>query len=164
MKQLNSLSVEIGRGRYYEEAIYSLALIYNFIDDRISSHLQPFDLTPGKFNILMVIKHQGKDTGISQVEVSKRLVVTPSNMTKLIDKLQRDGLVERLAQEGDRRVNIVRATKKGSALLDRVWAGYDRQLKILMEKVSVQDQKILAQGLQRWLDILVKGQRGGVKL
>src|SRR3989338_1794577 len=88
--------------------VHSLALLYNVLANEISPLLNEYDLTPGKFNALMIIKHQGKEEGISQEEISKKLIVTPSNMTRLLDKLEHEKLIERLALEGDKRVNLVK--------------------------------------------------------
>ncbi len=149
---LDNVGVETGQGKYYEEAIYSLVLIYNVITDEMTRYLSSYELTPGKFNILMAVKHQGGKEGVSQVEVSKRLIVTPSNMTKLIDKLEKDALVIRSALEGDRRVNILRITPKGSDLLDSVWKGYEQRLQKLIFSLSVSEQKVLASLLGKWLE------------
>jgi len=137
-----------------EEVIYSLALIYNIIHNQISAYLKDFNLTPGKFNVLVAIKRRGGKEGVRQVEVSKHLIVTPSNMTKLIDKLEKDGLVIRLPLEGDRRVNITKITKKGSDLIDDAWVGYQQIFFDLMDKLDKKDQKQLSSLLMQWLGTL----------
>ena len=123
----------IGQGRYHEEIIYSMALIYNVIKSRITTYLRPYHLTIGKLNILLVIKHQAGIEGIKQIDISHHLIVTPSNMTKMIDKLETDDLVLRNALSGDRRVNIVTLTEKGKQLIDDLWEGYN---KILLEEIN----------------------------
>lgn len=157
MSSLKAFGIEEGKGKFHEEAIYSLALVYNIITDAITSYLIDYDLTPGKFNILMAIKHQGREEGIAQGEISKHLIVTPSNMTKMIDKLEAAGLVRRSALEGDRRVNIMRVTAKGEKVLDSVWDGYNKKLKELTEELTLNQQKDLASLLNTWLNRL----RGG---
>ena len=156
MASLKAFGIKEGQGKYYEEAAYRLALIYNIMINEITSYLQDFDLTPGKFNILMVIQHQGQDQGLAQVEVSKHLIVTPSNMTKLINKLENEGLVTRSALKADRRVNMMRITPKGSKLLDRVWGGYNEKLKMLTHGLNIPKQKNLAALLKDWLNCLQK--------
>lgn len=157
MTSLKTFGVEEGKGKHHEEAIYSLALVYNVITNEMTSYLDQYDLTPGKFNILMIIKHQGGQEGIPQVEISKRLIVTPSNMTKLIDKLEKDGLVTRSALEGDRRVNIMKITSKGSKLLDEAWPGYAQRLKGLISGLNQSQQKDVSELLKAWLAKLQGG-------
>lgn len=151
---LKSFGVNVGKGKYYEEIVYSTALIYNVLNSEISSYLKSFNLTPGKFNALMTVKHQGGEEGMSQVDVSKKLIVSASNMTKLFDKLEKEGLVTRTGLEGDKRVNMTKITAKGAKLLDEVWPGYLNIIKGLIAKLKVEDQKDLSVLLRKWFDYI----------
>ena len=152
MKNLQEIGVNPNQGKHHEEIVYSTVLLSNVITNQITEYLKPFGLTPGKFNIMMVVKHHGKDKGIIQVEVSKRLIVTPSNMTKMIDKLEKEGMVERFAREGDKRINVLKITSKGSKLLDEVWEGYNKSLSLLSVNITKEKQKMLSALLQEWLE------------
>lgn len=153
MESLQKFGINAGEGRYHEEVIYSLALLYNVIQNDIAKYLKAFKLTPGKLNVLMAIKHHGSEEGIPQVEVSRHLIVTPSNMTNMIDKLEKSGLVKRFPLEGDRRVNMTKITAKGSALLDKLWDGYNDILKKQTAMLSGQQQKQLAGLLVDWFEL-----------
>lgn len=152
MTDLRTFGVSRGEGKYHEEIIYSLALLYNIVSSDITNYLKEYKLSIGKLNILIAIKHHGGEEGIRQVEVSKHLIVTPSNMTKMIDKLEKEKLVTRSALEGDRRVNIVKITPKGSDLLDSMWEGYTVRLKHAIGAISKNKQKQLAGLLTEWLE------------
>lgn len=141
-----------GQGKFEEDIVYSLALLYSLIFQNISDYLSPFDMSVGKFNLLMIVKHRGGTEGLKQVEISRHLILTPSNMTKLIDKLEEDKLVERFAQEGDRRVNLIRITTRGSKLLDDIWPGYVKVLKQATQSLSAAQQKQLAGLLTGWFE------------
>jgi len=154
MVDLSIFGVSNGEGKHHEEIIYSLALIYNIISDKTEHYLKNYDLSLGKMNILIAVKHHGGKEGIRQVEISKHLIVTPSNMTKMIDKLEEGRLVERLALKGDRRVNIVRITKKGSDLLDSLWGGYNETLKGFLAGLGKERQKQLSGLLVDWFEKL----------
>lgn len=152
MADLNKFGIYKGEGRVHEEILYSMALLYNIINTEVSNYLKPFNLTVGKLNILIAIKHHGGEEGIAQVEVSKHLIVTPSNMTKMIDKLEADQLVVRSALAGDRRVNIVKVTQKGADLLDVIWDGYNEQLKQSISMLGKDKQVVLAGLLTEWFE------------
>jgi DNA-binding MarR family transcriptional regulator len=154
MTDLSKFGVYKGEGRYHEEIVYSLALLYNVISTDITNYLKKYGLSIGKMNILIAIKHHGGNEGIRQVEVSQHLIVTPSNMTKMIDKLESGGLVARSALEGDRRVNIVKITKKGASLLDSVWEGYNDVLKQAIIGLNKDKQKQLASLLTEWFGMV----------
>jgi MarR family 2-MHQ and catechol resistance regulon transcriptional repressor len=150
MTDLKAFGIETGQGRYYEEAFYGLVLNYTILFNKISKYLETFELTPAKLNVLMVIKHQSTGQGLNQREIGNRLMVSPSNMTRVLDKLLREKLIERLPLQGDKRVNIIRVSKKGSELLDRIWSGYMKTMKEQMDYLSEQDQKVLARMMIAW--------------
>jgi MarR family transcriptional regulator, 2-MHQ and catechol-resistance regulon repressor len=139
MKPLQRFGIELGEENCREAVIYGLACVYLHIDKEISDYLRPFGLTPAKFNALMVIKHQGKDKGLSQVDISKSLIVTASNITRLLDKLADEEYIEKKNREGDRRVHVIRISKKGSVLLDKVWPGYHQRIIELASRINKEE-------------------------
>ncbi len=155
MADLEKFGITLGQGKHHEEALYSVALIYNICNNRLNNFLKKYNLNTGKLNILVAVRHQGKEQGLSQVDISKHLIVTPSNMTKLIDKLEKEGLVMRLALEGDRRVNIIKVTKKCEHLLDGMWDEYTQELKRPMDKLGEKDREVIAAKLVKWLNCLL---------
>src|SRR3989338_7683420 len=116
MNIFHELGIQSGEDRINEEVIYNIARVYTTINNALSFFLAAYKMSPAKFNILLMVKHVGRDKGMAQNEISKLLLVTTSNITRMIDKLQKEGYVERLAQEGDRRVHLIKITKRGSDL------------------------------------------------
>ncbi len=133
-----------------EEIVYCTALMYNIVSGSIANYLKDYNLTAGKFNILFVLKSHGGVEGIKQVEISKHLIVTPSNMTKMVDKLEKEGFVTRSALEGDRRVNMVKITGKAQELLENIWDGYNKVIQNSVQNLSPTQQKQLAGLLKIW--------------
>ncbi|MBU4488264.1 MAG: MarR family transcriptional regulator [Candidatus Omnitrophica bacterium] len=155
MSIFRELGVREGKDRVNEEVIYNIAKAYTVIDGVISGFLSKYDLSPAKFNILLMVKHVGKDKGISQNEISKLLLVTTSNITRMIDKLEKDKYVERISQKGDRRVNLIKITKKGSDLLDKVWPHYKEKIdKLIGNSFSGSEKKILNDSLCKIKNII----------
>ena len=155
MSKLERFGIYKGQQNYHEEIIYSLALLYNIINMEMTAYLKEFELSPGKLNILIAIRHHGGKRGLPQVEISKHLIVTPSNMTKMIDKLEADHFVKRESLEGDRRVNIIKITRKGAELLDKIWPEYNKKLIGLVGTLETSKQKKLAQLLTGWFEKVV---------
>ena len=122
------LGVRDGKNRIKEEVLYNLAACYVLAERSISQVLAPYDLSPVKMNALLMVKHVGKKEGLPQVEIGKRMIVSAGNITRLIDRLANDALVERFSKPGDRRVKIIRITKKASDLLDKVWPIYKKEV------------------------------------
>lgn len=154
MKNLEKFGIYKGEGRHHEEIMYTIALIYSLISTQLAQFLKDYNLTLGKLNILIALRHHGGEAGIRQVDVSKHLIVTPSNMTKMIDKLETEGLVTRSALEGDRRVNIVKVTPDACVILDRLWPEYTKRLKQAVSGLPEQKQQVLASLLTEWFETL----------
>ncbi|MEI8175402.1 MAG: MarR family transcriptional regulator [Candidatus Omnitrophota bacterium] len=149
--QFKEAGVDIGQGKYHEEMVYGLALMYTAVYDEISTYLKIYNLTPGEMNVLMLVKQRGEEKGLSQVDIGRRLMVTAHNMTRLIQRLEKVALIQRSGYQKDGRVNLVNITPKGSKLLDEIWPRYDDKVRELADKLPREDQVVFASLLQAWL-------------
>lgn len=154
MVVLKHFGIELKKDSLQEASIYGLACAYSLVEKMISDYLRPFGLSPAKFNALMVIKHKGADRGLSQIEIGRRLIVTASNMTRLLDKLEREGLIERLTQKGDRRVNLIKISNKGSELLDKAWPGYCRKVAEISGLLNKEELRKVSDLMLKWCERL----------
>jgi len=89
------------------------------------------DLTPSQFAVLEALYHLGPMT---QGEVSQKVLKSGSNMTTVIDNLERDGLARRERDAQDRRVIHVHLTEAGSSKVEAVFPGH---VAALVEEFSV---------------------------
>ena len=116
--------------------IYSVGLLWGKINSTLDDVLSEFNLNVSKFNILMIIKHVGGYDGIQQNEISKRLLVTASNITKLLDKLEKEGMITRNSKKDDKRVKLIRITDYASKLPDNAWIKYSEKIELLTSNFS----------------------------
>jgi len=72
-----------------------------------------FSLTAPQSGVLRSLASNGP---ISSAQLSRELYVTPSNITGIIDRLEKKGLVQRVRKEGDRRVALIMLTQAGEQL------------------------------------------------
>jgi len=72
--------------------------------------LSAYGLTPSQFEILTVLSEEGE---IPLNRLSERLCCACSNVTGIVDRLERDGLVKRERSQEDRRVILLGLTDKG---------------------------------------------------
>lgn len=154
MEQFKRFGIDFDKDEFVETSIYGVFSVYHLIEKQIENYLKQYNLSSSKFNMMMIIKHQGGENGISQIDIGKRLVVTASNMTKQLDKLIAEGMVERFALKGDRRVNLIKITKQGSDLLDEVWPGYIETIKKISSPLSIQERETLSKSLAKWFEAL----------
>ncbi|MBO9518870.1 MAG: MarR family transcriptional regulator [Porphyrobacter sp.] len=57
----------------------------------------------------------------AQVDIAKRLRIEGPTMTRMLDTLEKDGLVERLPDPGDRRSKLLRLTREGETALQEIF-------------------------------------------
>lgn len=85
---------------------------------RVEPLLADAGLTPTQLGVLEAILHKGPMT---QRELGRKVLTSPGNMTDVIDKLERRGLVCRGSIPGDRRQVQVTLTDAGRVLIEDVF-------------------------------------------
>lgn len=77
------------------------------------------DLTAQQFNVLRILRGAGKD-GIPTLDIAERMVQRTPGITRLLDRLEKKGLVTRERSPQDRRQVWCFISREGSALLRRL--------------------------------------------
>lgn len=108
-------------GRDYDLVVAVLSTADAFL--RESQRLfRPLGLTGAQFNVLNLLAAAAE--GVSQRELGDRLLVDRSNVTGLLDRMEKAGWVRRKDHPQDRRVYLVKLTPAGRALWAKASAVY----------------------------------------
>jgi DNA-binding MarR family transcriptional regulator len=118
-----------------------------------------FDVTLPTFDILAQVQRAPR--GPTMSELSRRLLVSKGNITDLVTRLERRGLIERRADERDARVQHVYLTPVGEKLIRRMLAAHDRWLIAMIAELGQQSMLGLHRSLGGLRDVLVKGNGRG---
>lgn len=153
---LRSYGINPAKGRSYESITYVLALIYNILQTRVEKYLAAYQLNAVQFNLLMLAAYQNNGRGLSQVELGRRLIASASNITKLVEKSVRTGLLSRKTNPKNRRENIICITSAGCELINQVWPGYDKLVCSLTEQIPPRSRVLVEPILNDWLANLQK--------
>ncbi len=151
---LRGYGINPAKGRKYEHITYVLALICNLLQTRVEKYLAAYKLNTAQFNLLMLAAYQNRGRGLSQVEIAKRLIVSSSNITKLVEKSVRAGWLTRTDNPQNRRENIIRITPRGGALIEEVWPGYDKLVRGLTELIPSEQRSVMERILNNWFSDL----------
>jgi len=100
------------------------------------------DLTYSQFAVLEALYHLGHMT---QGEISMKVLKSGSNMTTVIDNLERDGLVWRERDAKDRRVIHVHLTESGTSKVEAVLPGHVAALVEELSVLSASEQQTLGE-------------------
>jgi DNA-binding MarR family transcriptional regulator len=90
------------------------------LDRGLNTNFARFGLTRTDWDVLASLRRVGAPYRRSPTELYRALMRTSGGMTHLVDRLEREGLVERVADPDDRRGLLVGLTRKGRALVRRV--------------------------------------------
>ena len=82
------------------------------IERRVRSGLrEQFGTTLPRFDLMAQLERHPE--GLKMNELSRLLMVTGGNVTAIVDQLEKEGLVERFDEPGDRRAWLIRLTSSG---------------------------------------------------
>src|SRR5687768_13658504 len=114
-----------------EEALVSLLVAAGHYGQRLNDLCREYDITHDQYNILRILRGVHPD-GHPRFEIANRLVSRAPDVTRLIDRLERQGLVTRGWSPENRRHSIARITDTGLELL----AAIDPDLDALQRQVT----------------------------
>jgi DNA-binding MarR family transcriptional regulator len=100
-----------------EEALVSLQRTADQLHWRMSEMLKEYGVSPTQYNALRILRG-AKDEGRACSEIAERMINRDPDITRLVDRLERRGLVARSREDRDRRVITTRITPAGLKLLD----------------------------------------------
>ena len=85
----------------------------------VTQLLRPHGITQQQYNVLRILKGAG-NAGLPCLEIGTRMVTRVPDVTRLVDRMQRSGLVSRERSEADRRVVRIRISPAGLDLVNRL--------------------------------------------
>jgi DNA-binding MarR family transcriptional regulator len=119
--------------------------------------LTDFGITPLQYNVLRILYVRDEDhEGLPVGTIGGGLVAATADVSRLIDRLEKTGYLERVRDETDRRVVKVRLTKKGFSTVERIHGPLIAHHNTLFSKISKTDLERIAGDLARLVDRLPK--------
>lgn len=86
----------------------------------LDEHLRPIDQSTARMEAMAAI--YASPPLSPQIEIAKRLRIEGPTLTRMLDGLEKDELVERLPDPRDRRTKLLRLTDKGEKVLEEIFA------------------------------------------
>lgn len=85
----------------------------------VAELLKPYDLSSAQYNALRILRGAGAE-GLSCSEIASRLINRDPDITRLLGRLQKRGLVKRSSDKIDRRIVLTHITKAGVKLVNAI--------------------------------------------
>ncbi|ACY49548.1 MarR family winged helix-turn-helix transcriptional regulator [Rhodothermus marinus] len=131
-----------------QEALLNILVTSSWLLNELSALMAPFGVTPTQYNVLRILRgsHPGK---LTCMEIGRRMLDRTPDVTRLLNRLERAGLVTRSRASHDKRVVEVGITEKGLELLARMQPVVDVAQERLMSRLSPEELRLLSELLDR---------------
>ena len=102
-----------------EEAAVSLARTWALFDHAGEELMAKYGITQTQYNVLRILRGAGP-AGLCRSEIGERMISRVPDVTRLLDRMEAAGLVERERGDEDRRFVTARITREGLKMLTRL--------------------------------------------
>lgn len=119
----------------------------------VEKRLEGTGVHQAQHHLLMCL---AKDEFGSQVELAKKMRVTPATVAVSLKALERDGLIYREAKATDSRFNNIKLTEKGQTVVEESRHIFDEIDKAVFCEITSEEKKHLSEILDKLYENLVK--------
>jgi DNA-binding MarR family transcriptional regulator len=121
-----------------EEAILSLLVAAGYLEAKMDRECAGFGISHQQYNILRILKGVYPD-GHPCGEIAARMLHPSPDVTRRLDAMEKEGLIERHRSTDDRRVVVTRITDKGIEVLNAMDVVLAHRQEELRNKFSAQE-------------------------
>lgn len=139
-----------------EQFNFDISLIFAILNGKVSAainrklfrnfRLNNMDITPEQWTVLLFLWE--KD-GVSQQELCNATFKDKPSMTRLIDNMEKQNLVVRIASKEDRRANLIHLTRFGRSLEECARRVVNLTLEEALEGVTKEELRVSQEVLKR---------------
>ena len=143
---------EIKQGKFAsEQERLMINVIYtgNQFTLSMNRDFKAFGISSQQFNVLRILRGQ-KGSSLSVKEMEGRMLDRSSNISRLVDKLLKKMLIERITCEEDRRRVEVSITNKGMILLEKIDEEHVDIRDLIKNAITDEEAKIASQILDKF--------------
>ena len=116
-------------------AALNLLVAGSYLQEQNARMLAEHDLSLPQYNVLRILKGVYPE-GHPRCEIARRMIERAPDLTRMIDRLERRGLVERARSDQDRRHSIARITRRGLELIERTAPAMAALQRMLSRRLS----------------------------
>jgi DNA-binding MarR family transcriptional regulator len=131
--------------------VTSLVRVQQLLMERIDAELRPLGLTFARYEVLRLLSFTSAGS-MPMTRLGSLLQVHPTSVTSAVDRLERQGYVERLRRDDDRRVVLASITHTGRAVVEKATSGLNTEI---FQRPGLDESEVAA--LTRLLDVLRAG-------
>ena len=129
-----------------------VGVFLNLVHNRFKQHLtslfleKGYNITPEQFLVMDTLWNEGK---MSQQQIADTILKDKNSVVKLIDGLEKKGLVKRVANKEDRRQNLIEITPAGKEIETEVKDIATNTVELIVKDIPQQDLHTFIEVLTR---------------
>jgi MarR family 2-MHQ and catechol resistance regulon transcriptional repressor len=123
-----------------------LARCFNSFAQAEAQHLKSFDLTSPQFGVLEALAHLGP---MKMCEIGNKLLMSGANVTGVVDRLEKKGLVRRVMDADDRRLFLIHLTGDGSKLIAKIFPLHAARIEAFIGVLTLKEKRQLTELLKK---------------
>lgn len=131
-----------------KQALYELNSFHDTLNDLFSMHYARYGLSEPKFKALIHLYMTG-DQGLIQSELGAKMQVSRANITGLVERLEKEGLIVRNNDPSDKRVFRVCLAKRAFALMHAFIPIHNDYMHKVMSSLERQEKETLINLLKK---------------
>lgn len=132
-------------------AYLNLVIAWDALHSDFAKLFRAHGLTPTVFNAMRILV-QGPKEGMRIGQVGEGLIQSVPDITRLLDRMERDGFVVRSRDLEDRRAVTVRLTQEGRRKCETLYPAVAKMHREQLSHMSDRDLKALARLLEKAID------------
>lgn len=114
--------------------------------EKVKESIKDFDINVNEFHALEALYHKGK---LTTQALCDTVLVPGSSMTYVVDQLEKKGLVVRLKDEKDRRINYVMLSPKGLNDTEIIYNKHYEEMRKRFDKLTSEEEVTLQNLLKK---------------
>lgn len=159
--ELQAIAASLGSPTATIQAYFQLRIFSGLLSRVSQADIESFGILPAYFGVLYALK-DGKS--LTPTELRRYVFTGLSNLTTLIDRMERDGFIQRKRSKEDRRRICIRITERGKQVWEQVAPGHYDWVERTMSVLSEEELKELTRLLGvLWNGLLTQAKETGIQ-
>ncbi|MGF1757260.1 MarR family transcriptional regulator [Photobacterium sagamiensis] len=135
----------------YSPAILRMHRIHDYLQQNLAQVIEKYDLQRADFSVLATLRRGGEPYCLSPTELYCSMLFSSGGLTKVLGRITKAGLVERIDNPEDKRSKLVQLTESGKSLIDKIIQELHNSEQKKMAVLSGQEQDQLNTLMEKFL-------------
>lgn len=128
-----------------------ILLLGKILEKRASKALSENKIYYTDLDVLATLRRSGKPFQLTPTQLRKSVLITSGAMTALLDRLEKNDLLDRIPDPNDGRVKMARLTRKGKSIIDKAIKVRFEEAASAIKILKVKERETLAKLLKKVL-------------